>query len=59
MGIFLFAVIAVVAASSLVLGWKKNSDGLILPNTATGTSTDLNSWKNLQELNTNACNELT
>lgn len=33
-----------------MLGWKKNSGGIILANTAKGTSTDLSKWLNLDTL---------
>lgn len=33
-----------------MLGWKKNSGGIILPNSYTGTSTDLKDWLPLDSL---------
>lgn len=50
-GIFLFAFFFVVAITGLLLGWKKNSFGLILPASSTGTSTNLHEWKSIEILN--------
>jgi len=50
-GIFLFAFFFVVAITGLLLGWKKNSFGIILPASATGTSTNLHEWKSIEILN--------
>ena len=50
-GILLFALFFIMAITGLLLGWKKNSFGLIQPPTATGTSTKLSEWKSLEELN--------
>jgi uncharacterized iron-regulated membrane protein len=49
-GAFLFIFFFVVALSGLLLGWKKNSGGLIYPQSAKGTSTDVNDWISLDSL---------
>lgn len=49
-GAFLFIFFFVVAITGLLLGWKKNSGGIILPKSAKGTSTDLNTWISLDSL---------
>lgn len=53
-GAFLFIFFFVVAISGLLLGWKKNSGGIILPASAKGTSSDLNEWISLDSLKNNA-----
>jgi uncharacterized iron-regulated membrane protein len=50
-GILLFALFFIMAITGLLLGWKKNSFGLIQPPTASGTSTQLSEWKPLEKLN--------
>jgi uncharacterized iron-regulated membrane protein len=50
-GVLLFAFFFIIGITGLLLGWKKNSFGLILPPTASGTSKDLREWKSLYELN--------
>lgn len=55
MGIFLFAVFLFVSVSGLLLGWKKNSGGLILPKSFEGTSEDLADWISVDSLHKNAC----
>lgn len=49
-GIFLFAFFFVIAITGLLLGWKKNSFGLILPASSTGTSTNLVEWRLVSDL---------
>lgn len=49
-GIFLFVFFFVIAITGLLLGWKKNSFGIILPTSATGTSTNLHDWKSVEIL---------
>ncbi len=49
-GVFLFVVLVFVAVSGLLLTWKKNSGGLILPKTQKGTSTELHEWLPLDSL---------
>jgi uncharacterized iron-regulated membrane protein len=53
-GAFLFVFFFVVSISGLLLGWKKNSGGLILPKTSQGTSTNLNEWLQIDSLSNNA-----
>ena len=43
-GIFLFVFFFVLACTGLLLGWKKNTGGVILAKTHQGTSTDLKDW---------------
>jgi hypothetical protein len=43
-GALLFVFFFVIACTGLLLGWKKNSGGVILPKTYEGTSTDLKDW---------------
>jgi hypothetical protein len=43
-GALLFAFFLVVSATGLLLGWKKDTGGLILAKTYEGTSTDLKEW---------------
>lgn len=49
-GISLFTFFFVVSVSALLLGWKKDSGGIILPETMQGTSTDLKQWLPLDSL---------
>ncbi len=49
-GIALFALFLIIAFSGLLLGWKKNSNGYILPDTQKGTSTNLSDWLPLDSL---------
>lgn len=48
--IFLFAFFLVVSVTGLLLGWKKNSGGLILPPSSTGVSSDLKTWLPIDSL---------
>lgn len=48
--IFLFAFFLVVSVTGLLLGWKKNSGGLILPPTSKGVSSDLKTWLPIDSL---------
>lgn len=43
-GILLFAFFLIVAATGLLLGWKKHSGGIILPKSYAGRSTDAKDW---------------
>lgn len=51
MGIFLFVFFFIIALSGVLLGWKKDSSGLILPKTQIGSSTELKNWQPLNKLN--------
>lgn len=55
MGIFLFLVFLFVSITGLLLGWKKNTGGLILPKSYEGTSTNLADWITIDSLHKNAC----
>ena len=44
-----------VSVSGLILGWKKNSNGYILPKTQKGTTADLKKWLPVDSLHTIAC----
>jgi len=55
MGIFLFVVFIFVSLTGLLLGWKKNTGGLILPESFKGTSNDLKDWLPIDSLHKNAC----
>lgn len=48
--IFLFAFFLVVSITGLLLGWKKNSGGLILPPSEKGVSSDLKTWLPIDSL---------
>ncbi len=43
-GAVLFMFFFILAATGLLLGWKKHSGGVILPKSFQGTSTDLKDW---------------
>jgi hypothetical protein len=47
-----------VAVTGLLLGWKKNSGGLVLSKTYEGTTPNLNEWLSLDSLHILACNYL-
>jgi len=51
-GASLFVLFFVVSITGLLLGWKKNSNGLILAKTKKGISTDLKEWLSLDSLHT-------
>jgi hypothetical protein len=50
MGAVLFVFFFVVSITALLLGWKKNSGNLILPTTKTGTTTTINNWLPIEQL---------
>lgn len=50
LGISLFILFLVVSLSGLLLGWKKNSGGYILPKSHRGTTTDLTQWLPIDSL---------
>ena len=52
LGIFLFVIFIVVSLSGLLLGWKKNTGGIIHPSSAKGVSTDLKDWLPIDSLQT-------
>ena len=51
-GAWLFVFFFFIAVSGLFLGWKKNSAGLLLPQSQKGISTNLKTWLPLDSLNT-------
>lgn len=51
-GAFLFLFFFVISITSLLLGWKKNSYGIILPETEKGVSSNLNDWISIDTLQT-------
>lgn len=54
-GASLFVFFFVVSVTGLLLGWKKNSKGVLLAPTAKGTSTELAEWLPLEVLHDKAC----
>ncbi len=56
--VFLFLAFFIMAGTGLLLGWKKNSGGLILAKTETGTSAHLSEWLPLDSLKTAAVSYL-
>ncbi len=54
-GALLFIFFFFVSVTGLILGWKKNSNGVILPKTQKGTTADLKEWLPLDSLHTIAC----
>lgn len=56
--IFLFAFFLIISITGLLLGWKKNSFGIILPPISKGVSTDLKTWLPLDSLQTIAVTTL-
>jgi uncharacterized iron-regulated membrane protein len=57
-GAFLFLFFFIVAITGLLLGWKKNSGGLLLAETKKGTSSELKNWQSLDSLHKVACQVL-
>ena len=55
MGAFLFVFFFIISISGLLLGWKKNSNGLLLAKSYEGTSTELNEWLSIDSLHKKAC----
>lgn len=51
-GALLFIFFFVVSVTGLLLGWKKNSNGLLLSKSHTGTSTDFKNWLSIDSLHT-------
>ena len=49
-GAFLFIFFFILGLTGLILGWKKNSNGLILPKSHQGTSVELKNWLPLDTL---------
>jgi uncharacterized iron-regulated membrane protein len=57
-GALLFIFFFFISISGLILGWKKNSNGYILPKTEQGTTADLKKWLPVDSLHTIACSTL-
>jgi len=57
-GALLFIFFFFISISGLLLGWKKNSSGYILPETQKGTTADLKQWLPVDSLHTIACSTL-
>jgi uncharacterized iron-regulated membrane protein len=57
-GAFLFVFFLLIAVTGFLLGWKKDSRGLIQPKAYAGISTDLKKWLPIDSLHTIACNIL-
>lgn len=53
--VMLFLFFFIIASTGIILGWKKNSGGRILPDTYRGTSTELSEWLPVDSLYRNAC----
>ena len=53
--VLLFLFFFIIASTGIMLGWKKNSNGKILPDTFRGTSTELSEWLPVDSLYANAC----
>lgn len=49
-GAFLFVFFFFISITGFLLGWKKNSNELLLPNTHQGTSSNLSDWMPIEEL---------
>lgn len=54
-GLLLMVFIFFMSSTGLLLGWKKHSDGIIIPKSYSGTSTDLKDWLPIDSLHTLAC----
>lgn len=57
-GVLLFAFFFIVGLSGILLGWKKNSGGLIMAESYKGQSVKLDEWISLDSLHKNACSYL-
>tara|TARA_Y100000590_G_scaffold370008_1_gene431591 strand:+ start:326 stop:892 length:567 start_codon:yes stop_codon:yes gene_type:complete len=53
-GALLFSFFFIIAITGFLLGWKKNSNGLILPKSYRGTTTEISNWLPLDILQRNA-----
>lgn len=54
-GALLFVFFFFISISGILLGWKNNSNGLILPKTLKGSTTSLEQWKPVYTLYNKAC----
>jgi uncharacterized iron-regulated membrane protein len=53
-GATLFVLFFIIAFSGLMLGWKKHSNGYLLPNTQRGSATELEQWLPMHTLQAKA-----
>ena len=53
-GAILFIFFFFVSVSGILLGWKNNSNGIIIPKTQNGTSTNLKEWLPIDQLHQKA-----
>ncbi len=53
-GISLLLFFVFISTTGFLLGWKKNSNGYLLPKSATGTSTEISTWLPVETLQKNA-----
>jgi uncharacterized iron-regulated membrane protein len=58
LGAFLFVFFILIAVTGVLLGWKKNTGGIIQSKSYTGVSTNLKNWLPIDSLHTIACNVL-
>ncbi len=54
-GVILVLFFLIISVTGLLLGWKKHSNGLILPRSHIGTSTNLEDWLPIDSLHKSAC----
>lgn len=59
LGITLFVLFLLIGATGLLLGWKKNSGGYLLPDTQRGARSELAGWMPIDELARRAQTTLT
>ncbi|MDO5980539.1 PepSY-associated TM helix domain-containing protein [Flavivirga spongiicola] len=57
-GALLFVFFIFISITGVLLGWKKHSNGIILPKSHYGTSTDLKEWIPIDSLHIIACKTL-
>jgi len=57
-GLTLFLFFLFIALTGILLGWKKNSGGLLLPKVENGTTSDLKAWLPIDKLHLIACQVL-
>lgn len=54
-GALLFVLFFFISVSGVILGWKKHSNGYILPKSQSGSSANLKDWLPVDRLHKNAC----
>lgn len=57
-GLYLLIFFLVMAISGIMLGWKKNTNGYLLPNSQTGTTQNVAAWLSFDSLKTIAVKTL-